>query len=223
MRRRLIPRRSALRILLAVGSLLGATVFFASAGPASGQAVTGASLRDECQSRLQEYVKKRNPGHFSYVGDPESKKYSCGFSFEDPGEFDRYPSSAQVAFTFCQNAADEKGIKARCEPIARGSTILAHSYREAQQREDAGVLVRDSMRCGQNPLGRWFWTERAFCDMPWHGPAAARGIVKGPLRGRRDGPGFPGGRGHGEPRRRGDRANDRPAIGGPAGSGLPAQ
>ena len=177
MRRRLIPRRSALRILLAVGSLLGATVFFASAGPASGQAVTGASLRDECQSRLQEYVKKRNPGHFFYVEDPESKKYSCGFSFEDPGEFDRYPSSAQVAFTFCQNAAGEKGIKARCELIARGSTILARSYREAQGREDAAALVRDSMRCGQNPLGRWFWIERAFCDMPWHGPATAGGIV----------------------------------------------
>jgi pimeloyl-ACP methyl ester carboxylesterase len=177
MRRRLIPRRSALRILLAVGSLLGATVFFASAGPASGQAVTGASLRDECQSRLQEYVKKRNPGHFSYVEDLDSKKYSCGFSFEDPGEFDRYPSSAQVAFTFCQNAADEKGIKARCELIARGSTILARSYREAQGREDAAALVRDSMRCGQNPLGRWFWIERAFCDMPWHGPATAGGIV----------------------------------------------
>ena len=177
MRRRLIPRRSALRILLAVGSLLGATVFFASAGPASGQAVTGASLRDECQSRLQEYVKKRNPGHFSYVEDPESKKYSCGFSFEDPGEFDRYPSSAQVAFTFCQNAAGEKGIKARCELIARGSTVLARSYREAQGREDAAALVRDSMRCGQNPLGRWFWIERAFCDMPWHGPATAGGIV----------------------------------------------
>src|SRR6266849_153550 len=177
MRRRLIPRRSALRILLAVGSLLGATVFFASAGPASGQAVTGASLRDECQSRLQEYVKKRNPGHFSYVEDLDSKKYSCGFSFEDPGEFDRYPSSAQVAFTFCQNAAGEKGIKARCELIARGSTILARSYREAQGREDAAALVRDSMRCGQNPLGRWFWIERAFCDMPWHGPATAGGIV----------------------------------------------
>ena len=177
MRRRLIQRRSALRILLVVGSLLGATVFFASAGPASGQAVTGASLRDECQSRLQEYVKKRNPGHFSYVEDLDSKKYSCGFSFEDPGEFDRYPSSAQVAFTFCQNAAGEKGIKARCELIARGSTILARSYREAQGREDAAALVRDSMRCGQNPLGRWFWIERAFCDMPWHGPATAGGIV----------------------------------------------
>ena len=134
-------------------------------------------MRDECQTRFQEYVKKRNSGHFFYVEESGSKKYSCGFSFEDPGEFDRYPSSAQVAFTFCQNAADEKGIKARCELIARGPTILAHSYREAQQREDAAALVRDSMRCGQNPLGRWFWVERAFCDMPWHGPTAARGIV----------------------------------------------
>jgi pimeloyl-ACP methyl ester carboxylesterase len=139
--------------------------------------VPGLSLRDECQTRFQEYVRKRNPGHFFYVEDSDSKKYSCGFSFEDPGEFDRYPSSAQVAFTFCQNAADAKGIKTRCELIAHGSTILAHSYREAQQREDAGALVRDSMRCGQNPLGRWFWAERAFCDMRWHGPNAARGIV----------------------------------------------
>jgi len=75
MRRRLIPRLSALKILLAVG------IFFASADPAIGQAVNGVSLRDECQSRLQEYVKKRNPGQFFYVEDPESKKYSCGFSF----------------------------------------------------------------------------------------------------------------------------------------------
>ena len=49
----------------------------------------------------------------------------CGFSFEDPGEFDRYPSSAQTAFTICQNAADERGIKAQCALIARGATIVA--------------------------------------------------------------------------------------------------
>jgi len=153
------------------------TIFFSSAGPAVAQTAPGSSLRDECQARFQEYVKKRNPGHFFYVEDPGSKKYSCGFSFEDPGEFDRYPSSAQVAFTFCQNAADEKGIKARCELVARGSTILARSYQEAQAREDAAALVRDSMRCGQNPLGRWFWVERAFCDMPWNGPSRAGGIV----------------------------------------------
>jgi pimeloyl-ACP methyl ester carboxylesterase len=151
--------------------------FFGSAGPASGQVAPGVLLRDECQARFQEYVRKRNPGHFFYVEDPASRKSSCGFSFEDPGEFDRYPSSAQVAFTFCQNAADEKGIKARCELIARGAAILARSYPEAQAREDAAALVRDSMRCGQNPLGRWFWVERAFCDMPWHGPARAGGIV----------------------------------------------
>ena len=134
--------------------LLGATAFFASASPAIGQPVTGVSLREECQSRLQEYVKKRNPGHFFYVEDPESKKYSCGFSFEDPGEFDRYPSSAQVAFTFCQNAADEKGIKARCELIARGSTILARSYPEVQAREDAsGVrIAKTSSRRGASGI-----------------------------------------------------------------------
>jgi pimeloyl-ACP methyl ester carboxylesterase len=177
MQRRLIPQFGLLKILVAAGSLLGATTFFASAGPAIGQTATGASLREDCQARVQEYLKKRNPGHFFYVEDPESKKYSCGFSFEEPGEFDRYPSSAQVAFTFCQNAADEKGIKARCELIARGSTILARSYLEAQEREDAAGVVKDSMRCGQNPLGRWFWVERAFCDMPWHGPATAGGIV----------------------------------------------
>jgi len=168
--------RPALPQLVAPGLLL-ATIVFAPVSPATGQAVPGVSLRDECQARLQEYVKKRNAGHFFYVEDSDSKKYSCGFSFEDSGEFDRYPSSAQLAFTLCQNAADEKGIKARCELIARGSTIRAHSYREAQQREDVGALVRDSMRCGQNPMGRWFWVERAFCDMPWHGPSRAGGIV----------------------------------------------
>jgi len=172
-----IPRsiRPAVPCLGGLCVLLAMTL--ASAGPAIGQVVSGVSLRDECQARFQEYVKKRNPGHFFYVEDPGSKKYSCGFSFEDPGEFDRYPSSAQVAFTFCQNAADDKGIKARCELIARGSAILARSYQEAQAREDAAALVRDSMRCGQNPLGRWFWVERAFCDMRWHGPSTASGIV----------------------------------------------
>ncbi len=166
-----------LAALVAVGSLLGATTALSSAGPAFGQTATDASLRDECQTRLQEYLKRRNPGHFFYVEDPDSKKQSCGFSVEDPGEFDRYPSSAQVAYTFCQNAADEKGIKARCELIARGAAILARSYREAQARDDAASVVRDSMRCGQEPRGRWFWVERAFCDMPWHGPATAGGIV----------------------------------------------
>ena len=33
------------------------------------------------------------------------------------------------------------------------------------------------MRCGQTPLNQWFWLERAFCDLPWHGPAKARGVV----------------------------------------------
>ena len=173
-----IPRggRPALPQLVGLGVLL-VTTGFAPAGLATGQAGPGLSLRDECQTRFQEYVEERHPGHFFYVEDSDSRKYTCGFSFEEPGEFDRYPSSAQAAFTFCQNAADEKGIKARCELIARGPSILAHSYHEAQQRADAAALVRDSMRCGQNPLGRWFWVERAFCDMPWHGPTAARGIV----------------------------------------------
>jgi hypothetical protein len=71
-------------------------MFFVPAGPVIGQVASGVSLRDECQTRFQEYVKKRNPGHFFYVEDPGSKKHSCGFSFEDAGEFDRYPSSAQV-------------------------------------------------------------------------------------------------------------------------------
>jgi pimeloyl-ACP methyl ester carboxylesterase len=172
-----IPHLRVLKILLTFGSPLVATLFCASVSPAIGQVTTGVSLRGDCQARFEEYLKKPNAGHFFYVEDPASKQTSCGFSFEDPGEFDRYPSSAQVAFTFCQNGADERGIKARCELIARGSTILAPSYAEAQLREDAAGLVRDSMRCGQGPLGRWFWVERAFCDMPWHGPATARGVV----------------------------------------------
>ena len=61
--------------------------------------------------------------------------------------------------------------------MARSSTIVARSYQEAQSRQDGADLVGDSMRCGQIPLNRWFWSERAFCDMAWHGPARASGLV----------------------------------------------
>lgn len=164
------------RLTVGVVALVGTAVLLFSTPGVRAQTAAG-TLRVDCRARLEEYLKRSNPGHFFYVEDPESTKYSCGFSFEDPGEFDRYPSSAQVAFTLCQNAADERGIKARCELIARGATIVARSYREAQARQDATALVDDSMRCGQNPLNRWFWSERAFCDMAWHGPAKASGVV----------------------------------------------
>jgi len=139
------------------------------------------ALGSGCQGPFRDYLKKPNPGHFFYAEDSESGKHTCGFSFEDPGEFDRYPSSAQVAFTFCQNGADERGIKARCELLAAGSTIVSRSYHDAQERarREAGgqSLAPDPMRCGQLPFGRWSWTERAFCDLPWHGPMNARGII----------------------------------------------
>lgn len=165
------------RPAMSVASLVGAAALLVSTAAVHAQIPAGVTVRGDCRSRLEEYLKKRNPGHFYYVEDPESSKYGCGFSFEDPGTFDRYPSSAQIAFTFCQNEADERGSKARCELMARGSTIVARSYQEAQSRQDGADLVGDSMRCGQIPLNRWFWSERAFCDMAWHGPARASGLV----------------------------------------------
>jgi pimeloyl-ACP methyl ester carboxylesterase len=33
------------------------------------------------------------------------------------------------------------------------------------------------LACGQEPGNRYFWVERAFCDMPAHGPERAAGIV----------------------------------------------
>src|SRR5258705_275495 len=161
----------------AVGLLLAGTLCLAS-GPAALAPSEGAAvLRGDCQDRLAEYLKKPNPGYFFYVEAPGSRKYACDGSVEERGEFDRYPGSAQRAFTACQNAADDGGIKARCEAIAHGAAIVARSYAEAQARDDAAGLVRDAMRCGQLPLGRWFWVERAFCDMTWHGAAAAKGVV----------------------------------------------
>ncbi len=161
----------------AVGLLLAGTLCLASGPAALAPSVGAAVLRGDCQDRLAEYLKKPNPGYFFYVEAPGSRKYACDGSVEERGEFDRYPGSAQRAFTACQNAADDGGIKARCEAIARGAAIVARSYAEAQARDDAAGLVRDAMRCGQLPLGRWFWVERAFCDMTWHGAAAAKGVV----------------------------------------------
>jgi pimeloyl-ACP methyl ester carboxylesterase len=34
-----------------------------------------------------------------------------------------------------------------------------------------------SLGCNEAPGNRFFWTERGFCDLPWHGPAAAKGVV----------------------------------------------
>jgi len=156
--------------------LLMGALSLATGSPAFGQAVSGISLRGDCQERLAEYLRKPHPGFFFYVEAPGSKKYACDGSAEERGEFERYPGSAQRAFTACQNTADDGDIKARCEAIAGGTTILARSYAEAQARDDAAGLVRDATRCGQLPFGRWFWVERAFCDMPWHA-SAAKGVV----------------------------------------------
>ena len=159
------------------GLLLAGMLGLATTPAALGQTVSAVVLRGECQDRLAEYLKAPDPGAFFYVEAAGSKKYACNGSVEERGEFDRYPGSAQRAFTACQNAADDSGIKTRCEAIARGPAILARSYAEAQARDDAAGLVRDAMRCGQQPLGRWFWVERAFCDMPWHGAVSAKGVV----------------------------------------------
>jgi pimeloyl-ACP methyl ester carboxylesterase len=165
-----MSRRLTIRAAIALGFLVVAL-------PAAGQVSTEFTVRGDCQTQLHEYQKKRYPGHFFYFEHPGSTKHGCGFSFEDPGEFDRYPSSAQTAFTICQNGADERGIKAQCAMIARGAAMVARSYAEAQSRQDTSSLVVDSMRCGQTALSRWAWAERAFCDLPWHGPTNARGIV----------------------------------------------
>lgn len=157
--------------------VISAAVLLATVCPAAGQTVPGITLRGDCQTRLQEYLSKGNASHFFYAEDAESRKYGCGFSFTEAGTFERYPSAAQVAFTACQNAADEKGIKGRCELLARGPTVLARPGGESRAQDETADLVRDAMRCGQNPLNRWFWIERAFCDMPWHGPATAAGMV----------------------------------------------
>jgi hypothetical protein len=84
---------------MSVASLVGAAALLVSTAAVHAQIPAGVTVRGDCRSRLEEYLKKRNPGHFYYVEDPESSKYGCGFSFEDPGTFDRYPSSAQIAFT----------------------------------------------------------------------------------------------------------------------------
>ena len=35
----------------------------------------------------------------------------------------------------------------------------------------------DELACGQEPGNRFFWLERAFCDLPRNGPDRALGIV----------------------------------------------
>jgi hypothetical protein len=80
------------RLTVGVASLLGAAALLFSTAAVHAQIATGVTVRGDCRTRLEEYLKKRNPGHFYYVEDPESAKYGCGFSFEDPGTFDRYPS-----------------------------------------------------------------------------------------------------------------------------------
>ncbi|HXG01905.1 MAG TPA: hypothetical protein VNO23_00630 [Candidatus Binatia bacterium] len=34
-----------------------------------------------------------------------------------------------------------------------------------------------SLGCDEQPGSRFFWTERGFCDLPWHGAAAAKGLI----------------------------------------------
>src|ERR1051326_8928699 len=112
----------------AVSLLLAGTLGLWPARVNVAQPAGAAVLRGDCQERLAEYLKKPHPGFFFYVEAPGSKKNACDGSAEERGEFDRYPGSAQRAFTACQNTADDGGIKARCEAIAGGTTILARSY-----------------------------------------------------------------------------------------------
>jgi pimeloyl-ACP methyl ester carboxylesterase len=41
----------------------------------------------------------------------------------------------------------------------------------------AGAASADELTCGQEPGNRFFWIERAFCDLPSNGPERANGIV----------------------------------------------
>ena len=140
----------------------------AAASPVFGQEASGASLRGELpRIASPSTLKKPSPGYFFYVEAPGSRKYACDGSVEERDEFDRYPGSAQRAFTASRTRPTTAASRRHPQAIARGPAgSWARSYAEAQARDDAAASVRDAMRCGQLPLGRWFWVERAFCDMP---------------------------------------------------------
>src|SRR4029079_2222031 len=41
----------------------------------------------------------------------------------------------------------------------------------------AAAAAGDDLACNQQPGNRYFWLERAFCDLPAHGPERAAGVV----------------------------------------------
>lgn len=163
---------------------LGAFLFVAwEVEPAGTQAqdAQSAAIKPDCQELLQKYLSTPAPGYFYYVEDPNSTKYRCHYTKSRPGYFDEYPGPEALAFSRCQEAAEKAGIKAPCLPIARGTSIVARSYDEARRVVEStvpgGLMAMNSMRCGQQPGNRFYWMERAFCDLPIHGPDKARGIV----------------------------------------------
>lgn len=41
----------------------------------------------------------------------------------------------------------------------------------------SAAAAPDPTACGQSPGPRFFWVERAFCDIPLLGPARAQGVM----------------------------------------------
>ena len=39
------------------------------------------------------------------------------------------------------------------------------------------AAASEDLACNQEPGNRYFWVERAFCDLPAHGPESAQGAV----------------------------------------------
>jgi len=154
-----------------------------NADPASAPAqdAQNASLKGNCHDLLQKYLSRPTPEYFYYAEDPTSGKYVCHYTEAESGYFDRYPEREATAFNRCQEAAAKAGIKAPCLLIARGSSIVAESYDEARRVVErvvpGGLMAVNSVRCGQKPENRFYWTERAFCDLRVHGPAKAQGVV----------------------------------------------
>src|ERR1700730_402772 len=80
---------------LAVGVVGTLVVLLLSVREGRAQAVAGVTVGSDCSAPLAEYLREPNPGEFFYVEDARSSKHACGFSVEEPGEFDRYHTSLQ--------------------------------------------------------------------------------------------------------------------------------
>src|SRR4029453_15172211 len=62
---------------------------------------------------------------------------------------------------------------------ARGLTVALVAWLVTIGLSTTPARGADSpdLRCGQEPGGRFFWTEWGFCDLEPHGPPKARGLV----------------------------------------------